>query len=228
MTATICLSSTNGIGNKAGRKLITDHLGDAKGLRACTIGAAHEDSPWEKKTVAFFEGLGIPCAWPRLSDPELDVAAARMAIESADILHLNGGDPAALLAHAKARKLVPALRAAAKRVRLIFALSAGACALAPYTITYPDGETPELLEGLDLGAPLPVDVHDEPGWDEMHDLLKLSAKEGRPDPAGIVIPTDSALIVRPDGSVVSRGKHPCERRRLAKNGAWKIEPLERE
>ena len=45
------------------------------------------------------------------------------------------------------------------------------------------------------------------------------------DPAGIVIPSDSALIVRPDGSVVSRGKHPCERRRLAKNGAWKIEPL---
>jgi hypothetical protein len=78
-----------------------------------------------------------------------------------------------------------------------------------------------------MGPPLPIDVHDEgDDWPEMKILLELVAKErDGMEPVGITIPTGAALVVRPDGELLSWGKKLCEKRRIGRGGAWKVEEI---
>ncbi len=229
MPATFCLSSTLRTGNKAGEKLLTGLVADApRGWKACYIGCYHDDSKWGRVTVDFFEKkLGVECAWPRLSDPGLDVKEAREQIETAAVLYLDGGDTVAGVEHTRARGLLGSFKKAAKSAFLVFGLSGGACAAGPFTIGYAeeDDDTGFIAPCYDMGIPYPLDVHDEKeDWPEMRSLLELVKKDKKiKAKKGIVIPTGSALVKTREGELRTWGKTPVEERSLDARGEWKIE-----
>lgn len=225
MTARCFLTAQAHMGDKKGRALLAALLGDATALRACYIGGAHGDDPgFTKREVTQLQALGLTVVAPRLSDPSLDRAAAAAAIAEADLLYLAGGDTVVLCDAVRDHDLGAAFAAAHAHARLVYGVSGGTCAMAPYTIGYRDDDTPCVAACLGLGAPLPLDVHDEAeDWPELRALLELV--QDRPDAAGIAIPSGAALIVEADGSLTSYGRRGCERRRLDAAGAWIIEPI---
>ena len=230
----LCLTSTLHTGNRPGRDLLVSLLADAPaGYRVCYIGAAMSDRrEWAKVTLDFFKKeLKVKnVAAPRLTDPKLDVAAAREALENSHVIYLDGGDTVECVRLARERGLVESFGVAAKNAHLVFGLSGGACAAAPYTIGYTDEGNAYIADCLGMGCPLPLDVHDEPDWPEMRALLELVSKEKKRDlpGEGIVAPTGSALVVHRDGRLASAGKVPCEKRSLGRGGKWKVTeiPLE--
>ena len=231
MPPILCLTSTLHTGNREGRSLLKSLLADAPpGYRVCYIGAAMADRhEWSHVTIDFFEKeLKVEVSAPRLTDPDLDLKAAKEAIEKSEVLYLDGGDTVECVRHARERGLLKSFTVAAKKAYLVFGLSGGACAVPPYTIGYDDDGNSSIADCFDMGCPLPLDVHDEPDWGEMRALLELVKKRKDLPQEGIVAPTGSALVVHPDGRLASRGKHPCERRSLGKTNKWKVEeiPLE--
>lgn len=225
MSAVLFLCANHNSKNRAGQALLRE-LAERIGrpFRACHVGCFHDDTPaWTKVTVDFFASLGASCAAPRLSDPRLDVSAARAAIEGADVLYLDGGDTVAGVEHIRARGLVDAFQRAREHAQFVFGLSGGACAAGPYTIGYRDDDSAYVAPCLDLGPPLPLDVHDEQAdWPEMRALLELAP----PQPAGLVIPTNGVLRVSASGSELSSvGKPLVERRELARDGRWVVTAL---
>ncbi len=225
MSAVLFLCANHNSKNRAGQALLRE-LAERIGrpFRACHVGCFHDDTPaWTKVTVDFFASLGASCAAPRLSDPRLDVSAARAAIEGADVLYLDGGDTVAGVEHIRARGLADAFVRAREHAQFIFGLSGGACAAGPYTIGYRDDDSAYVAPCLDLGPPLPLDVHDEQSdWPEMRALLELDP----PQRAGLVIPTNGVLRVAASGAeLTSVGAPLVERRELARDGRWVISAL---
>jgi hypothetical protein len=225
--ATFCIASTLHSGNAAGRKLLESLLpGAPDGWRACYLGCYHDDDPdWAKVTIDYFQKkLGHECFWPRLTDPDLDMAAACRMIDTADVLYLDGGDTLAGVEHTRQRGLLGAMKRVKKHAHLVFGVSGGACAAGPYTIGYADDEEPFLAPCYDMGIPLPLDVHDEKeDWPEMRALLELAAKDPKiKKAAGICIPTGSALIMTPREELLAHGKLGVEERSLDAKGGWKI------
>ena len=197
---------------------------------ACYIGAAHDDdrSFAERSRAKLASGLGLRCEAPRLSDPALEVDAARRAILGASLLVLDGGDTVGLVAHARARGLHEAFAAAARGAIVVAGVSAGSCAVAPVTIGYDEDERALASPCFAMGVAEPLDVHSEDDdWAEMR--LLLEAVAGRPGLAqsGIVIPSGSALVVDALGRMSSHGRQLCERRSLGARGAWSIERIAR-
>lgn len=225
MTATFCLAASDHPGSQRWRAMIRELLGDApRETTACVIGAPHGDDPaWIKRCVRAFQDVGIACTAPRLSRPSIDVDEARAQIEGAGVLYLDGGDTLELVGHAKRHGLERAFKNAAKKARLVTGLSGGACACSPFTIGYDDEDRPFVAPCLDLGIPHPMDVHDEDDWPEMRALLEIVPDEK--DAVGIVVPTGSALVRTPEGELRSRGKAPCELRRLGRGGVWVVEKI---
>lgn len=226
MSAVLFLCANHNSKNRAGQTLLRE-LADGIGrpFRACHVGCFHDDTPaWTKVSVDFLTSLGATCSAPRLSDPQLDVRRAREALESADLVYLDGGDTVAGVEHIRARGLADAFTKAAANARFIFGLSGGACAAGPYTIGYSDDGSPYVAPCLDLGPPLPLDVHDEQAdWPEMRALLELKP----PQPAGLVIPTNAVLRVAERGAeLASVGKPAVERRTLDARGRWTVIPLD--
>lgn len=225
MSAELILCANHNSKSRAGQALLralAERIG--RPFRACHVGCFHDDTPaWTKVTVDFFASLGARCDAPRLSDPRLDVARAREALEHADFIYLDGGDTVAGVEHIRARGLSDAFARAAEHARFIFGLSGGACAAGPYTIGYRDDDSAYVAPCLDLGPPLPLDVHDErDDWPELRALLKLRP----PQRAGLAIPTNAVLHVTARGAELSSiGKPPVERRKLTRNGRWRVEPL---
>jgi hypothetical protein len=105
--------------------------------------------------------------------------------------------------------------------RLVFGISAGACAAAPYTIGYDEDGNGRVAECLGMGCPAPLDVHDEASdWPEMRALLELASRRPELVQEGIVLPRGAALLVRGDGALASVGSVAAERRRLGARGEW--------
>lgn len=217
MSATFVLAARFGAPE---RRLLAGRVQAAVGRsgRACYVGAANGDAPgWTAEGVALLEGLGLEVAAPRLSRPRLE-AGARAALDAADVLFLAGGDTVALCEHVARHGLLDAFQAAGRRARLVFGVSAGACAVAPFTIGYGDDGAPRVAPCLGMGPPGPLDVHDEAdGWPELRALLELLPAGA----TGLAIPSGAALVVRPDGALCSWGRVACERRRLV-GGAWAV------
>ncbi|MFO1053054.1 MAG: Type 1 glutamine amidotransferase-like domain-containing protein [Planctomycetota bacterium] len=191
----------------------------------CYIGAAHDDDRrWCKRgsdNLAKIFGREVHA--PRLSDPALDVVAARRALDAAAVLFLDGGDTVGLCDHVRARGLADAFTALAKRDTLIAGISAGACAVAPFTIGYDDDERPQLAPCLALDVPVPLDVHSEDDdWSEMRALLEVLRAHPKLAQEGVVIPSRSALCVDRKGRMGSFGRRSCERRALDAQGRWKV------
>ncbi len=224
MPATFHLCANHHAGNRAGQKLLAELAADlAPGFRACHIGVFHEDDrSFSKATKDFLKSLGASVSSPELSRERVDVEEARAAIEGAELLYLDGGDTVAGVERIRELGLVEVFRRAARSARHVFGLSGGACAAGPYTIGYDEKDAPYVAECLDLGPPLPLDVHDEKaGWPEMRALLALKPKKQK----GIVIPSHGVLVVSPEGELASYGKPACERRSLGRDGAFQVEPL---
>lgn len=189
---------------------------------ACVLGAAHGDDPRRLRlmTSGLSKRLGCDVSAPRLTDPGLDVAAARRAIEAAGVLYLDGGDTLHLVEAVRARGLDDALAKAARDARLIYGLSAGACAVAPYTVGYDDDGAPRVARCLELGVPWPADVHDEDDdWPEMRTLLELRP----PGDRGLVVPTGGAVLM--DGVDTWALAGAAELRWLEEGGRWGVERL---
>jgi len=189
---------------------------------ACVLGAAHGDDPRRLRlmTAGLSKRLGCEVSAPRLTDPGLDVEAARAAIEAAGVLYLDGGDTLHLAEAVRARGLEGALAKAARHARLIHGLSAGACAAAPYTVGYDDDDAPRVARCLALGLPWPADVHDEDDdWPEMRTLLELRPAKER----GLVVPTGGAVLV--DGTDAWSLAGAAELRWLEEDGRWGVERL---
>jgi cyanophycinase-like exopeptidase len=224
MAATFHLSASHHSGTRAGQRLLAELAAPlGKSFRACHVGVFHgDDRAFAKVTVEVLRGLGATCESPRLSDRNVDVAAARRAIEGADLLYLDGGDTVAGVERIRELDLVEAFRRAARSARVVYGLSGGACAAGPYTIGYRDSGEAYVAECLDLGVPLPLDVHDEKhDWPELRALLELKPRQRE----GIAIPTKAVLVVPPRGELSSRGEPLCELRRLARNGRWHVEEI---
>ncbi len=224
MTALFALAATSHASNKAGQKLIAKLLeGAPKGWRVCYVGAAHDDrAAWGLQAQQHFaRTYKVEVLAPKLSDPKCDVTFAREAIETAEVLYLDGGDTVQCVEHARARGVLASFKKAAKNAFLIYGLSGGACAAAPYTIGYDDEGNGYVADCFDMGIDHPLDVHDEPDWPEMRALLELDP----PKKSGIVIPSGSVLIATAKGKLHSVGKDPVELRRLDKKGEWRIEEL---
>lgn len=227
-----CLTSTLHTGNKQGRDLLHELLSEIPGgYRVCYLGVFMGDrKEWGKVTIDFFKkDLKAEVLAPRLTDDDVDVKAAKEAIESSQVLYLEGGDTVAGVSRIKELGLLKAFGVAAKKAQLVFGLSGGACAAPPYTIGYDDDGNGYVADLLAMGPPLPLDVHDEPDWPEMRALLELVKDRKDLPQEGIVAPSGSALVVHRDGRLASRGKAPCEKRALGRGGKWKIEeiPVER-
>ena len=226
MTALFALAATWNASNPEGQNLIAKLLkGAPKGWRVCYIGAAHGDRGGQQAQEHFKKTYGVKVLAPRLSDPACDVASAREAIESCEVLYLDGGDTVQCVAHARARGVLASFKKAAKNAYLVYGFSAGACATPPYTIGYDDEDNGYIADCMDLGPPLPLDVHEEPDWGEMHAFLELVKKRKDLPQGGIVVPRGSVLIRDRKGKLFSHGTARVEVRRLDKKGAWKIEKL---
>jgi hypothetical protein len=230
MAATFCIAASFHTEHAPGRKLLGKLMAAVPpGFKACYIGAPIDDNPgWASLVVDYFKKVhGVACAAPRLSDPACDVAAAKKAIETADVLYLDGGDTVACVEYCRERGVLGSFKKAAKHAKVVFGLSGGACATGPFTIGYDDDGNGSVAECLDMGPPHPLDVHDEQNdWPEMRALLELVAGDKKREAAGIVIPTGAALMVSPEGKLSSYGKARVEIRRLGKGGRWEIEKLE--
>jgi hypothetical protein len=229
MAATFYLSATWHPGDRAGRRFLQALLARlGRRPRICYIGAPHGDHPaWTRKTCEFLAKGGARVDAPELAGTDVDVAAARSALRNADLLYLDGGDTVEFVRHVERHRLRAAFAAAAQRCRFVFGLSGGACAAAPFTIGYGDGDEPYVATCLRIGSPWPLDVHDEgEDWPELRALLRLAAKDPKVRRrAGIAIPTGSALVVAGDGKLGSLGRVPCELRALGPRGRWQVSPI---
>lgn len=224
MTALHLLVASDDPTTRAGRAHLEAALARRPGpvTSACALGAAHGDDPRRLRlvTAGLAKRLGCEVSAPRLTDPALDVAAARREIEGAALLYLDGGDTLHLVEAVRARGLEDALARAAREARLVVGLSAGACAGAPYTVGYDEDGAPRVASCLALGVPWPADVHDEDDdWPEMRALLELRPAKER----GLVIPTGGAVLL--DGLDAWTVAGAAELRWLEEDGGWGVERL---
>ncbi len=225
MTALHLLAANDDPTTRAGRA----HLEAALARRprattpaACVLGAAHGDEARRLRHMVrgLEKLLGGEVQAPRLTDGGLDVAAARKAITGADVLYLDGGDTVALVEAVRARGLGDALEAASRSARVVYGLSAGACAASAFTIGYEDDGAPRVVPCLALGVPWPADVHDEEDeWPEMRALLELRPPRER----GLCVPTHAAVLL--DGKDAWSLAGTAELRWLEEEGRWGVEPL---
>ncbi|HZU96894.1 MAG TPA: Type 1 glutamine amidotransferase-like domain-containing protein [Planctomycetota bacterium] len=197
----------------------------------CYVGAAFGDNrvvDWLVRRALHRCGRRARIDALRLARGPVDLDAARRMLAGTHVLFLGGGDTIELVRRVREHDLVESFREARATARLVFGISAGACAAAPYTIGYEDGGSGRIEACLDMGCPAPLDVHDEENdWPEMRALLELA--RARPELAqeGIVLPRGAALLVRPDGTLASLGSALAERRRLGPGGEWITTPIAR-
>ncbi len=139
-----------------------------------------------------------------------EAAAARSAIESADLIWLGGGSQSRLMDALRQRNLIDVVRKCHAQGTILSGTSAGAAVMSRHMIT---GEaeleallksTTELIEGLGLWPGVIVDQHflARRRWARL-----FTAVADHPDQIGVGIDEQTAVIVDPDGSwqVIGRG-----------------------
>ncbi len=223
MTAPLFLAATPRAAWSAGRPLVRA-LSVPDPVEICYVGAAFGDSrivEWIMRRALARCGRRARIHALLLARGPVDRDAARRALAATHVLFLGGGDTLELVRHVQEHELGPSFVEARASARLVFGISAGACAAAPYTIGYDDAGNGRVAPCLDMGCPAPLDVHDEENdWPEMRALLELAGARPELVQEGIVLPRGAALLVRPDGSLASAGSVAAERRRLGVGGAW--------
>ncbi len=139
-----------------------------------------------------------------------EAAAARSAIESADLIWLCGGSQSRLMDALRERDLIDVVKKCHAQGTILSGSSAGAAVMSRHMITGKAEleallkSTTELVEGLGLWPGVIVDQHflARRRWARL-----FSAVADRPDQIGVGIDEQTAVIVDPDGSwqVIGRG-----------------------
>jgi cyanophycinase-like exopeptidase len=148
----------------------------------------------------------------------MPAAKARALVENADVIFVGGGDPVQ-----GARLLVAAgadawLRDARARGVACMGISAGSIMLGAWWAEWPDpeevGDAPhdggELVRCAQVVPDLVVDCHaEEDDFAELRLVREMLADRPAPLPRFLGLPTGTAIVVGPDGSVTSIGGPPA-------------------
>jgi cyanophycinase len=139
-----------------------------------------------------------------------EAAAARSAIESADLIWFGGGSQSRLMDALRERDLIEVVKMGHRQGTIIAGTSAGAAVMSPYMMTGKAElealikSSTELVEGLGLWPGVIVDQHflARRRWARL-----FTAVADHPDQIGIGIDEQTAIVVDPDGSwqVIGRG-----------------------
>ena len=139
-----------------------------------------------------------------------EAAAARSAIESADLIWFGGGSQSRLMDALRERDLIEVVKMGHRQGTVIAGTSAGAAVMSPYMMTGKAElealikSSTELVEGLGLWPGVIVDQHflARRRWARL-----FTAVADHPDQIGVGIDEQTAVVVDPDGSwqVIGRG-----------------------
>ncbi len=183
--------------------------------RVAYVGAANRDqAAWYLRvsdTLRTRHGARVELARTMVDNP----APARGALEDADLIYLAGGDVQLLATRMRVLGLDAVLRSCHAAGAMLLGISAGAVALGPSWIAFPDdyagGEDDRVRRFPCVGAfPFAIDCHDEDGdWEELRALLARWALD---DPKAAVeaygIPHGGALEVDARGKLNVLGTPP--------------------
>ena len=174
--------------------------------RVAYIGAASRDDSLIRKRHADMlrkAGAGIITTAP-LAGYRINAPVAAVAVESADLVFISGGDVEAGMDVLVRRGMVPILRRAHRAGTPFVGISAGSIMLSQAWVRWIDPAADEGAETFPcLGfARICCDTHGEDdGWSELRTMLSL-----RPvGTAGYGIVSGSALVVGPGGSLAAAG-----------------------
>ena len=139
-----------------------------------------------------------------------EAAAARSAIESADLIWFGGGSQSRLMDALRERDLIEVVKMGHRQGTVIAGTSAGAAVMSPYMMTGKAElealikSSTELVEGLGLWPGVIVDQHflARRRWARL-----FTAVADHPDQIGVGIDEQTAVVVDPEGSwqVIGRG-----------------------
>lgn len=187
--------------------------------RVAYIGAAHgDDLDFFNRMKAMLVGAGagdverVPLAGHR----RMDASATRM-LDKADLIFMSGGDVEEGMRALRACRAVRLLRSLFEKGKPFLGISAGSIMLGQTWVRWKDPEDDSTAEPFDcLGlAPFSCDTHDEDsGWEELKTLVSLSPAGTR----GYGFPSNSGMVVEPDGASVSCGPVPVLFSAASKNG----------
>ena len=178
----------------------------AKDPSVAYVGAASKDSPPFRAMISKLlkragarEVLLAPLCGCRANPEE-----AMRVIESCDIVFLSGGDVELGMEILKNTGMIDFLLGQYEQGKPFFGLSAGSIMLGKSWIRWSDPDelpTGELFDCLGI-AGVVCDTHDEEdGWEELRMLVQLIP----PGTVGFGIPSGSALVANPSGSVRAAG-----------------------
>ena len=177
------------------------------------VGAANRDqAAWYLRvsdTLRTRHGARVELARTMVDNP----GPARGALEDADLIYLAGGDVQLLATRLRVLGLDSVLRSCHAAGAMLLGISAGAIALGPCWISFPDDQA-----ALDrarrfpcIGAvPFAVDCHDEEGdWEELRALLgRWALDDPKATVEGYGIPHGGALELDERGLVSVIGTPP--------------------
>ncbi len=191
------------------------------------VGTASSDN----KAFLFFMGRYLKkagCGDVRLapiSSAHADIDKAKKVLEDADLVFMSGGDVEEGIRILREKAMDGFLKDLCFSGKLFVGLSAGSIMLANSWVRWKDPNDESTAEAFPcLGfAHLLCDTHGEAeDWEELKTLLSLCEE----DTIGYGIPTSSALVCHPDGSVEAL-EGVIHRLRKTRNGVHRIEDLTR-
>ena len=170
------------------------------------IGAAHGDTPGGFTRTAAFLGKRYGA---KVLHAHCDGAdEARKIVAGADFVYLGGGDVRLLTDRLRAAGLDETIRRRHADGAVVLGVSAGAIALTPCWIDFPDEEGPPVRFTCLGVVNIAIDAHDEDSdWEELRALLAVWGEEA---PDAVVeaygIPSGGALELDDKGAVTTLGR----------------------
>ncbi len=172
------------------------------------IGAAHGDTPGGFTRTAAFLGKRYGATVLHAHCDRVD--EARKIVAGADLVYLGGGDVRLLTDRLRSAGLDETIRRRHADGAVVLGVSAGAIALTPCWIDFPDEEGPPVRFTCLGAVNIAIDAHDEDSdWEELRALLAVWGEEA---PDAVVeaygIPTSGALELDGQGTVTTLGRAP--------------------
>ncbi|MCL1805845.1 MAG: Type 1 glutamine amidotransferase-like domain-containing protein [Clostridiales bacterium] len=165
-------------------RMLTQAYGDTPKPRVAYIGTANGDNPafYAMMKLLLMKAGAKQVANVRLAKEKADVAKAKKALESADVIFLSGGEVEDGMIWLKKHGLVEYLRELYRQGKQFVGVSAGTIMLGEYWVRWEDeddDDTASLFTCLGF-VPATFDVHGEgEDWKELKTALKLMGHGAR-------------------------------------------------